>query len=133
VAVDLLGEASLELSGGHVHFGAWSEAWGRRAARVVLRAAPVTDAFFCGNDQIARGVTDALRESGRRVPDDVAVVGYDNWDTMALASRPPLTTVDMNLHDVGRRSALRLLDAIDGRPTAGVEWTPCRLVLRDSA
>jgi LacI family transcriptional regulator len=116
-----------------VHFGDWSEAWGRRAARTVLRAAPDTDAFFCGNDQIARGVTDTLREDGHRVPDDIAVVGYDNWDIMALASRPPLTTIDMNLGEIGRVAALRLLDAIDGRATTGVRTVPCRLVLRESA
>jgi DNA-binding LacI/PurR family transcriptional regulator len=130
---DLIGQASLELSGGRVHFGDWSEAWGRRAAQTVLRTAPGTDAFFCGNDQIARGVADTLREEGHRVPEDVAVIGYDNWDTMALASRPPLTTVDMNLTEIGRIAALRLLDAIDGRAVSGVETVPCRLVIRDSA
>lgn len=129
----LLEAAGLELSGGHVYFGDWSEAWGRRTARTVLRAAPDTDAFFCGNDQIARGVADTLREEGRRVPDDIAVVGYDNWDIMALASRPPLTTIDMNLNEIGRLAALRLLDAIDGRQAGGVQTVPCRLVIRDSA
>ncbi|WP_307795015.1 LacI family DNA-binding transcriptional regulator [Actinacidiphila acididurans] len=130
---DLLGQAGLELSGGKVHFGDWSEAWGRRAARTVLRAAPDTDAFFCANDQIARGVTDTLREEGRRVPDDIAVIGYDNWDVMALAARPPLTTVDMNLNEIGRIAALRLLDAIDGRTVGGVRTVACRLVVRESA
>jgi DNA-binding LacI/PurR family transcriptional regulator len=129
---DLLGRAGLELSGGHVYFGDWSEAWGRRAARSVLLAAPDTDAFFCGNDQIARGVTDTLREEGHRVPDDIAVIGYDNWDTMALASRPPLTTIDMNLGEIGRIAALRLLDAIDGRAAGGVRTVPCQLVIRES-
>jgi LacI family transcriptional regulator len=66
------------------------------------------------------------------VPDDVAVVGYDNWDTMALAARPPLTTVDMNLDEIGRRAALRLLEAIDGRATGGVDPVPCSLVVRQS-
>jgi len=130
---DLLDQAGLTLSGGQVYFGDWSEAWGRRAARTILRAAPDTDAVFCGNDQIARGVTDTLREEGHRVPDDIAVVGYDNWDSMALASRPPLTTIDMNLNEIGRIAALRLLDAIDGRPVGGIETVPCRLVVRESA
>lgn len=128
-----LAEAGLELSGGRVHFGDWSEAWGRRAARSVLRTAPETDAFFCGNDQIARGVTDTLREAGHPVPENVAVIGYDNWDTMTLAARPPLTTIDMNLAEIGRIAALRLLDAIDGRPVSGVETVPCKLVVRESA
>jgi DNA-binding LacI/PurR family transcriptional regulator len=129
----LLERAGLEPAGGQVYFGDWSEAWGRRTARTVLRAAPDTDAFFCGNDQIARGVTDTLREEGRRVPDDIAVIGYDNWDIMALASRPPLTTIDMNLNEIGRNAALRLLDAIDGRGAGGVQTVPCRLVIRESA
>jgi LacI family transcriptional regulator len=128
----LLAEASLELSGGRVHFGDWSEAWGRRAAHAVLRTAPDTDAVFCGNDQIARGVADTLREEGLRVPGDIAIVGYDNWDTMALACRPPLTTVDMNLAEIGRIAALRLLDAIDHAPGGGVQTVPCTLVIRES-
>jgi DNA-binding LacI/PurR family transcriptional regulator len=99
----------------------------------VLRAAPDTDAFFCGNDQIARGVTDTLREEGHRVPDDIAVIGYDNWDVMALAARPPLTTIDMNLSEIGRIAALRLLGAIDGAGTDGVQTVDCRLILRESA
>ena len=54
-----------------------------------------------------------------RVPDDVAVVGFDNWEVIAAATRPPLTTVDMNLHELGRQAGLRLLDMIDGaRPPA---------------
>ncbi|MFJ4621546.1 LacI family DNA-binding transcriptional regulator [Streptomyces sp. NPDC088812] len=128
-----LAAAGLRLSTGRVHFGEWSEAWGRRAVAAVLRTAPETDAFFCGNDQIARGVTDALRERGADVPGEVAVVGYDNWDTMALASRPPLTTIDMNLTEIGRIAALRLLDAIEAAGTApGAHTVPCRLVVRES-
>lgn len=132
-AGDHLRGAGLELATGRVHFGEWSEAWGRRAADAVLRTAPDTDAFFCGNDQIARGVTDALRERGVGVPADIAVVGYDNWDTMALASRPPLTTIDMSLDEIGRIAALRLLEAIDADPAPGLHTVPCRLVVRDSS
>ncbi|MFD4879282.1 LacI family DNA-binding transcriptional regulator [Streptomyces sp. NPDC058420] len=132
-AGDQLKGAGLELATGRVHFGEWSEAWGRRAADAVLRTAPDTDAFFCGNDQIARGVTDALRERGVGVPADIAVVGYDNWDTMALASRPPLTTIDMSLAEIGRIAALRLLEAIDDDLAPGLHTVPCRLVVRESS
>ncbi|MEO3749551.1 substrate-binding domain-containing protein [Streptomyces sp. B6B3] len=131
-AVAELAAAGYELSGGAVQFGEWTEAWGRQAALIALRADPDVDALFCGNDQIARGAADALRESGRRVPDDVALAGYDNWETMAEACRPPLTTVDMNLSELGRTAALRLMAAIDGRPASGVETLPCRLVIRES-
>jgi LacI family transcriptional regulator len=131
--VRTLEEAGLELAGGRAFYGDFSESWGRRAIQAVLRLAPDIDAVFCGNDEIARGVTDSLRERGIRVPEQVAVVGFDNWGTMALAARPPLTTVDMNLSEIGRLSALRLLDAIDGRPAPGIHTVPSRLVVRESA
>ena len=135
--LELLATAGLAPATGRVHYGDWSEVWGRRAAEAVLHAAPDTDAVFCGNDQIARGLADALRERTIRVPDDIAIVGYDNWDTMTLASRPPLTTVDMNLGEVGRVAALRLIDAIEandrGARQAGTVTIPCRLIVRESA
>ncbi|WP_329320846.1 LacI family DNA-binding transcriptional regulator [Streptomyces sp. NBC_01262] len=131
--VELLESSSLRLATGRVHFGEWSEAWGRHAAEAVLRTAPDTDAFFCGNDQIARGVADTLRERGVNVPASIAIVGYDNWDTMALACRPPLTTIDRDLTEIGRMAALRLLDAINADPVPGLHTVPCRLVVRESA
>jgi LacI family transcriptional regulator len=112
--------------------GPWQEAWGYEAAIRLLYVAPQIDAIFCGADLLARGVVDALREQGVRVPDDVAVVGFDNWEIIAEGSRPPLTTVDMNLHDLGRLAGTRLLAMIDGEKDAGIVRTPCRLVVRAS-
>jgi LacI family transcriptional regulator len=113
-------------------YGEWSERWGRGAVDLLLRAHPDLDAISCGSDQIARGVCERLRELGRRIPDDVAVTGYDNWDVMALASRPPLTTVDLELEELGRRAAQMLLDAMAGRPHHGTLEMPTRLVVRTS-
>jgi LacI family transcriptional regulator len=127
-----LAAAGLRLAGGEVLFGEWSEAWGRQATLAVLRSEPGTDAIFCGSDQMARGAADALREAGRRVPDDVALVGYDNWEIFATTTRPPLTTVDMRLRDLGGLAAQRLLAAIDGDRSGGTERHPCRLVIRES-
>jgi LacI family transcriptional regulator len=73
-----------------------------------------------------------LRDRGVRVPDDIAVVGFDNWEIIAAATRPPLTTVDMNLYELGRQAGLRLLDRIDGGDGEGVVRLPCTLVVRDS-
>jgi LacI family transcriptional regulator len=129
----VLAEAGLTMAGGGPLYGEWSEEWGRQATDALLRSAPDTDAVFCGNDQIARGAADAMREAGRSVPDDVALVGFDNWEVIAAACRPPLTTVDMNLRELGRTAAERLLAAIDGQFTAGVEKVPCSLVLRESS
>ncbi|MCO6010958.1 LacI family transcriptional regulator [Actinoallomurus purpureus] len=113
-------------------FGEWSEAWGRQAVGMLLATAGEFDAVFCGSDQVARGVTDALRAAGRRVPDDVAVVGFDNWDVMVLGSQPPLTSVDLGLEGLGRTAADLLLAAINGDPSPGPHVTPCRLVVRES-
>ena len=94
------------------------------------RTAP--DALFCGNDQIARGAVDALREMGLSVPDDVAVVGFDNWDVMVEAARPALTSIDMNLDALGREAGASLMEMMARRRLAGVRRLPCSLVVRDS-
>ena len=104
--------------------GAWSEAWGAAAVNELLARHPETDAIFCGSDQIARGVADALRERGIRVPADIALVGYDNWEIIAAATRPALSSVDMNLHELGRLAGSKLLDLIDGHQETGLLRLP---------
>lgn len=131
-AVDRLTEAGLSLAGGEVMFGSWSEAWGRGATRLLLDREPDLDAVFAGSDQIARGVLDALLEAGRRVPEQVSVIGFDNWEVLATGSRPPLTTIDPSLENLGRVAALRLAAAIEGQVGQGTEVHPCRLVTRSS-
>jgi LacI family transcriptional regulator len=113
-------------------FGEWSEAWGRQATGLLLGRGLDMDAVLCGSDQIARGAGDALREAGRSVPRDVALTGFDNWDVIALASRPPLTSIDLDLEGLGRAAAELLLKAIDGSPAPGVHTHPAKLVIRDS-
>jgi len=85
-----------------------------------------------GSDQIARGAIDALREAGRRVPEDVAVVGFDNWSVVTSGSRPEITSIDMQLEELGRLAARRLFAAIDGEGHPGSESVGCRLVIRGS-
>ena len=131
-AVSALADAGQHLVGGSVLYGAWSEEWGRQAVDRLLARRHRFDAIFCGSDQIARGAADALREAGRNVPDDVALVGYDNWDVMAGACRPPLTTIDPNLGLVGRAAVSELLDAMNGPVPGGVRTIECRLVQRES-
>jgi LacI family transcriptional regulator len=131
-ALAALAEAGQELAGGQVLHGDWSEAWGRQAASILLRLDPGVDAVFCGNDLIARGVSDGLRELGRRVPEDIALMGFDNWEVMSAHARIPLSTVDMNLHEVGRVAAQQLLRAIEGAPVHGFELVCCQLVVRES-
>lgn len=119
---------------GDVRYGSWSESWGRSAAPAVLDDAGSdgVDAIICGSDQIARGVLDGLRDRGVRVPDDVAVIGFDNWAPMIAGSRPALTSVDMNFLQMGRRAAEWLSEAMAGHVGRGVETVTPRVVVRES-
>jgi LacI family transcriptional regulator len=129
-ATDALRTAGLELLGGEAYYGAWSETWGRGAARTILSRFPDLDGVLCGSDQIARGVIDALREAGRTVPTDISVMGHDNWEQIATQSRPPLSTIDMNLQEVGRVAANLLFEAIEGHESPGLHPIACRLIAR---
>ena len=118
---------------GYFLAGAWSEAWGREALdRLFVRGRSVPDGIFCGNDQIARGIIDGLRERGITVPDAVSIVGFDNWEIIAAATRPPLTSIDMNLKELGREAGRRLLERIAGARLRGVHRLPCSLIVRES-
>ena len=131
---DALDAAALPEPAGYYRNGKWSEAWGREAVAALFDGkAETPDAVFCGNDQIARGATDALRERGLAVPDRVAVVGFDNWDVMTLAARPPLSSIDMNLRELGQLAGERLMAMIAGERLRGVEKLPCSLVVRQSS
>jgi LacI family transcriptional regulator len=129
---DVLAAAGLELAHAPL-IGQWSEGWGRQAGLNLIRAEADFDAVVCGNDQIARGVLDSLRENDIRVPEQVAVIGFDNWDVMVEASRPPLSSVDLSLQEVGRVAAKELIEAIaDGATKPGVRRVDCHVVPRES-
>jgi len=115
-----------------VLWGEWSEAWGRQAASILARSGASFDAVFCGSDQIARGMVEQLQQESIRVPEDVSVVGFDNWDVMALASRPMLTTVDPRLDDLGRLAAESVLAILDGAELRGSIPHECELIVRES-
>ena len=125
-------EAGLELVGGVNMYGQWSESWGRSGAMALLDGRSNVDAIIAGNDVLARGVLDAARSIGLRIPAEVAVIGFDNWDILCQDSWPPLTSVDMNLQELGRRAAGALVDAIGGKRSIGVHLGPVRVVPRDS-
>ncbi len=114
--------------------GEWSERWGREAAGILLASGAGVDGVFCASDEIARGVVTGLREAGVRVPGQVGVVGVDNWVVLAEASRPPLTTIDLELRELGVTAARMLADSIRGLRSLprGVHAHPGRLVVRES-
>jgi LacI family transcriptional regulator len=114
--------------------GPWSEMWGREAVgKLFGGSGEKPDAIFCDNDQLARGACEALRDLGIAVPSEVAIVGFDNWDVMTLASRPQLSSVDMNLSAMGRIAGEALLDIMSGKRLSGVRRLPCSLIVRESS
>jgi LacI family transcriptional regulator len=129
-----LAAAGLAELPGYFRTGKWSEASGREAIAALFDGdGAKPDALFCGNDMIARGALDALRERGITVPDEVAIVGFDNWDVMVTGAQPPLSSVDMNLKALGREAGERLIALIDGQRLSGVVRLPCTLVVRESS
>lgn len=99
----------------------------------LLTEHPELDGVFAANDLMAQGACQVLRERGRRVPEDVAVVGFDD-STVAATCRPPLTTVRQPVEDMAADMARLLDEHIHGTRTAptSVVFDP-ELVVRDSA
>lgn len=104
----------------------WSAETGRRAAAGALQAG--LTAVLCGNDDLAFGVIAALSDSGKRVPDDVSVIGMDDHP-LAAASTPPLTTVRLDFFQVGMAAAELAL----GHAGLGMSiMVQPRLIIRES-
>jgi DNA-binding LacI/PurR family transcriptional regulator len=91
--------------------GDWGAASGWRAGVEIARHREVT-AVFVANDQMALGVILALKQAGRRVPDDVSVVGFDDIPEAAFFD-PPLTTIRQDFEELGQRSMRLLLQAME--------------------
>ncbi|MBC9724301.1 LacI family DNA-binding transcriptional regulator [Streptomyces sp. TRM68367] len=98
--------------------GDFTPAGGERAMRELLGRRPCLDAVFAGNDLMAAGALRVLREHGRRVPDDVAVAGFDDMLPVAEQTDPPLTTVRQDIEEAGRLMARLLLRGLDGSTAA---------------
>lgn len=130
-ALEALAEFNLEPAG-PIRYGRWDENWGRAATRLLLDQSVDFDAVVCQSDQLARGCIDALKERRLRIPEDVAVIGHDNWSVLTKSSRPSLTSIDNNTEQLGRVAARYLMDAISGNPHHGVEYLPCKLIQRES-
>lgn len=105
----------------------------RAAMRQLLDQCPDLDAVFAASDLMARGALAALAERGRRVPDDVAVIGFDD-SPAATAGEPQLTTVRQPSVTIGARITEMLLELLAGhQPQPSAAIMPTELIIRDSA
>lgn len=104
---------------------------GHRAIKRLLAKDPDLDAVMCAADQIAVGVLRGLREFGRSVPKDVAVVGHDDTKLASYVD-PPLTSISVNLDKIAQSAVNMLVAAIEGSPLEGTTIVQCDLVIRAS-
>lgn len=110
--------------------GDWTAACGHRIGGQ-LAADPAVTAVFAANDQMALGVLRALAEAGRRVPEEVSVVGFD--DVIDAADyRPPLTTVHQDFDALGARAVATLVAGIEHAAAPALQTVPAELVVRAS-
>ena len=112
--------------------GDFHRASGEAAMEQILARAPQLDAVFAASDLMATGAMKVLRAHGRRVPDDVAVIGFDDTE-LARHTDPPLTTVHQPIAEAMRTMTVMLTAQIDGAPAGDPVVLPTTLVVRDSA
>ncbi|HJP79030.1 MAG TPA: LacI family DNA-binding transcriptional regulator [Pseudonocardiaceae bacterium] len=118
---------------GLVAHGDFGQSSGEHMTRRLLDRRPDIDAIFVASDLMAAGALRALRRSGRKVPDDVAVIGFDN-SPLARSTEPPLTTVNQPVESIGGQAARELLSLIAGNSAEGTQLVlETELVIRESA
>jgi len=104
---------------------------GREAVRTLERQAKKYNAVVAANDLMAIGVIDGLRASGKRVPDDVSVIGFDDMEEASFSS-PSLTTVRQPLQEVGALAARLALQSLSGGSVEPHSAITAPLVIRES-
>lgn len=126
---DALDAAGLELALDHPLRGQWTRSWGAQGAQHILRSGADVDAIFCGDDWIALGARAELRSAGHRVPEDIAIVGFDNLAGHLGKSFSSLTTIDPHLQEVGSLAAAHLLRRLGGAEAEpGLHYVDCSLI-----
>ncbi|MEV4481007.1 LacI family DNA-binding transcriptional regulator [Micromonospora coxensis] len=115
-----------------VAYGDFTRESGARAMHQLLDEHPDLDAVFAASDLMAHAALRTLREAGRRVPQDVAVIGFDDIETAAYTD-PPLTTVRQPIVELGRALTRQLLRMTAGEAIDEALILPTELVLRESA
>ena len=112
-------------------YGDFSRQGGFINAQALMALEKPPTAIFASNDPMAFGVLKALQQSGRRVPEDISVIGFDDIGSSA-DTHPPLTTVRQPLREMGRAGAQILLDMLRGNPHMKSAELRTSLILRDS-
>jgi DNA-binding LacI/PurR family transcriptional regulator len=123
--------AGMKIDPALIAYGDYSDTSGAEAILKLIEQAPDMDAVFINSDLMAAAAMDALRSQGRNVPEDVAVVGYDDL-SIAQHSNPPLTTIRQNIPMAGKMLAQNLIKYLETEEITNVTL-PVELVIRKSS
>jgi LacI family transcriptional regulator len=126
--LSVLAAAGLACPPGFVAEGDFTELSAQRCMERLLALSPRPEAVFAANDTMAVGAIRAARTAGLRVPDDVAVVGFDDMPFAALLE-PPLTTVRQSAEQMGATAVAMLLDLVNQAGDAAVGWPRAQVML----
>ncbi|WP_407341548.1 LacI family DNA-binding transcriptional regulator [Pengzhenrongella phosphoraccumulans] len=112
--------------------GDYSEESGAKAARMLLALDESFDAIFAANDEMAYGAMCELRRRGHRTPQDVKIVGFDDFG-LARVTTPGITTIRVPAEKIGRHAAAQLFELLAGnQPTPAGTTLPVELIVRES-
>ncbi|MCD6155899.1 MAG: LacI family DNA-binding transcriptional regulator [Candidatus Atribacteria bacterium] len=125
--VDTLLEYGIELRREYIVAGNFRRLSGRQAMEELLETRPLPTAVFCASDKMAIGVLQVAKEKGIKVPDDLAIVGFDGIEAVKYTD-PPIPTVEQPLEELGKEAAEILVGKIKGDEAKKI-ILPCRLKL----
>ena len=126
-----LAEHDIPVNMGYVSYGNSTLQSGYDRGLELLLGHPEITAVFAAGDVMAIGSMKAARKLGRRIPQDYAVVGFDDLDITRFCD-PPLTTIHQPMFEIGKYSMQTLLDLIEGKPTQNQRLLEYRLIVRES-
>jgi LacI family repressor for deo operon, udp, cdd, tsx, nupC, and nupG len=126
VTNDIQYDPSLEINGGYTFEDA------KEAVKKALTEHPEITAIYAKDDMKAVATIKGINEMGLRVPEDIAVVGYNNYDIAEISS-PKLTTLDVPIYELGKASGRMLINLIEGNPIeSNPEILDANLIVRES-
>jgi LacI family transcriptional regulator len=108
---------------------------GYDGAKILFSRYKQMTALFCFNDRVAMGAYDALRQMQKKIPDDVAIIGFDNYELISANLHPQLTTMQLPHYEMGRwavETILHLSQSTGEKEVSPQKMFPCPLVMRGS-
>lgn len=125
--------AKIAFDEGLIAQGDFTMSSGRAAAEKLFKAKQQPTAIFCFNDEMALGAIRFLKSTGRCVPQDVSVVGFDDIEFASFCD-PPLTTIEQPTREIGNKAMSLLFDMLNGaKAEPSMHTLPIKLIVRDSA